>query len=72
MDKLDLTLHTLLKKASEKAPDPMPKDASDAVLHTLTSLPDTPPILKSAKLQKYAKSLPPLPRQQLFLWHYPI
>ena len=49
MDKLDLTLHTLLKKASEKAPDPMPKDASDAVLHTLTSLPDTPPRIEKRK-----------------------
>ncbi len=55
MDKLDLTLHTLLKKASEKAPDPMPKDASDAVLHTLTSLPDTPPCIEKRKASKVCK-----------------
>lgn len=55
MNKLDLTLHTLLKKASKKAPKPMPKTVSDAVLHTLTSLPDTPPHIKKRKSFKVCK-----------------
>jgi len=55
MDKFDLTLHTLLKKASKKVPDPMPKDVSDAVLHTLTSLPDTPPVFDKRNTSKVYK-----------------
>lgn len=55
MDKLDLTLHMLLKKASKKAPDPMPKAVVDAVQHTLTSLPDPPPHIKKSKVSKVCK-----------------
>lgn len=47
MDKLDLTLHTLLKNASEIAPNPIPDTVADALLQTLTALPEAPPCKKA-------------------------
>lgn len=52
MDKLDLTLHTLLKNASEKAPVPIPETVAGAIRQTLTALPDIPPHKKGNKIKK--------------------
>ena len=57
MDKLDLTLHTVLKNASEKAPDPIPETVAGALRQTLTALPDTPPHKKGTKIKKVCKVL---------------
>ena len=55
MDKFDLTVHTLLKNASKKAPDPMPKTVADTVHQMLISLPDPPPRIKKNKVSKIFK-----------------